>query len=226
MGHVEILVQVDGLDYDAVERLFPAFEDPWTAPGSMGEHERARRIRVLAHARDCSLPLVAGLIIRPETGQDHAAVAKVTAAAFGKQGEARMVDAIRRSDGFVPELSLVAELEGAVVGHVMLSYVELGEGSRGVLELGPMSVAPEHQRNGIGSALVEEALRRADERGEPLVLVLGHPTYYPRFGFRPASELGLFPSDPRIRDEAFMAIPLRGYDPTLRGRVVFPPAFS
>ena len=137
-----------------------------------------------------------------------------------------MVDAIRRSDRFVPELSLVAELEGAVVGHVMLSYVELGEDSRRVLELGPMSVAPEHQRNRIGSALVEEALRRADERGEPLVLVLGHPTYYPRFGFRPASELGLFPPDPRIRDEAFMAIPLRSYDPTLRGRVVLPPMFS
>jgi putative acetyltransferase len=168
---------------------------------------------------------VAGLIIRPETGQDHPAIAEVTAAAFGNQREARMMDAIRRSDRFVPELSLVAELEGVVVGHVILSYVDLGEGSRRVLELGPMSVEPESQRNGIGSALVDEALRRADGLGEPLVLVLGHPTYYPRFGFRPASELGLFPPDPRIRGEAFMAIPLRAYDPTLEGRVVFPPAF-
>jgi putative acetyltransferase len=169
---------------------------------------------------------VADLIIRPETGKDHAGIAEVTAAAFGNQREARIVDAIRRSDRFVTELSLVAELEGVVVGHVILSYVDLGESSRRVLELGPMSVQPERQRNGIGSALVEEALRRADGRGEPLVLVLGHPSYYPRFGFRPGSEVGLFPPDPRIRDEAFMAIALRAYDPTLQGPVVFPPALS
>ena len=169
---------------------------------------------------------MAGLTIRPETGRDHEAIANVTAAAFGKQREARIVDAIRSSAGFVPELSLVAELERVVVGHVMLSYVELGEDSRRVLELGPMSVSPEQQRNGIGSALVEEALRRSDDRGEPLVLVLGHPTYYPRFGFRPASELGIAPPEPEIRDEVFMAVPLRAYDPSLRGRVVLPPAFA
>jgi putative acetyltransferase len=169
---------------------------------------------------------VAGLSIRPETGHDHEAIAKVTRAAFGKVREARIIDAIRRSDGFVPELSLVAELEGVVVGHVMLSYVELGDESRRVLELGPMSVTPERQRKGIGSALVEEALDRADARGEPLVLVLGHPTYYPRFGFRPASELGIAPPDPGIRDEVFMAVRLRGYEPSLRGRVVLPPAFA
>jgi putative acetyltransferase len=192
----------------------------------MGEHERSRCERALGHARDCSLPPVADLTIRPETGHDHRAIAEVTAAAFGKQREARIVEAIRRSDAFVAELSLVAELEGAVVGHVILSYVQLGDDSRRVLELGPMSVAPERQRNGIGSALVEEALRRADERGEPLVLVLGHPTYYPRFGFRPASELGIAPPEPDIRDEVFMAVPLRAYDPSLRGRVVLPPAFA
>jgi putative acetyltransferase len=89
-----------------------------------------------------------------------------------------------------------------------------------------MSVAPDRQRTGIGSALVNEALRRADERGEPLVLVLGHPGYYPRFGFGRASTLGITPPDPEIRDEVFMAIPLRAYDPALRGRVTFPPAFS
>ncbi len=168
---------------------------------------------------------MAGLTIRPETGQDYAAIARVTEAAFGKPREALMVDAVRSSDGFVPELSLVAELDGVDVGHVMLSYVELGEDSHRVLELGPMSVVPEHQRTGIGSALVEEAIHRANKRGEPLVLVLGHPTYYPRFGFRPASTLGITPPDPEIRDEVFMAIPLRAYHPALRGRVTFPPAF-
>jgi putative acetyltransferase len=104
-----------------------------------------------------------------------------------------MIEAIRRSDGFVPKLSLVAEVDGRIDGHVMLSYVQLEGASRRVLELGPMSVEPERQRTGIGSALVREALRRAEPRDEPLVLVLGHPSYYPRFGFRPAAELGIHP---------------------------------
>ena len=169
---------------------------------------------------------MASFTIRAEAPEDGQAIAEVTARAFGKEREARMVDAIRRSDGYVPELSLVAELEGRIVGHVMLSYVSLASDERRVLELGPMSVAPERQREGIGSALIREAVRVAEERGEPLVLVLGHATYYPRFGFRPAGELGIAPPDPDIRDEFFMALPLRAYDPTLRGRVVFPAAFT
>jgi putative acetyltransferase len=137
-----------------------------------------------------------------------------------------MVEAIRRSDGYVPELSLVAELEGRIVGHLMLSYVGLAGDERRVLELGPMSVTPERQREGIGSALVREALRLAEERGEPLVLVLGHATHYPRFGLRPAAELGISPPDPSMSDEFFMAVPLLAYDATLRGRAVFPAAFE
>jgi hypothetical protein len=82
------------------------------------------------------------------------------------------------------------------------------------------------QRSGVGGKLVREALRRAEERGEPLVLVLGHTTYYPRFGFRPASTLGIDAPDPSLPDEVFMALPLKTYDPGLRGRVVLPPAFA
>ena len=137
-----------------------------------------------------------------------------------------MVEAIRASTGCVPELSLVAEDDGEVIGHVMLSYVELVGADRRVLELGPVSVLPARQRQGIGSKLIEQALLLADARGEPLVLVLGHPTYYPRFGFRPASELGITPPDGRIPDDAFMAVPLRAYDASLRGQVVFPPAYA
>ncbi len=167
-----------------------------------------------------------GLRIRPERPADRAAIAEVTAAAFGKQREARLVDAIRASDGFVPELSLVGELDGEVVGHVMLSYIGLEGDSRRLLELGPMSVAPDRQRGGIGSALVRKALRLADERGEPLVLVLGHPWYYPRFGFGRASELGITPPSADVPDEAFMAVTLSRYDGGIRGRVVLPPAWA
>ncbi len=165
-------------------------------------------------------------IVREERPEDFDAIAAVVEAAFGKPEEARMIDEIRRSGGYVPELSFVAELAGRVVGHTMLSYVRLEGSPRRLLELAPMAVHPAHQRQGIGSALAHAALAAADELGEPLVLVLGHPTYYPRFGFRRASELGLVPPSAEIPDEAFMAVPLRTYDHTIRGRVVFPPAFG
>jgi putative acetyltransferase len=166
------------------------------------------------------------LTIRAETPEDHDSIAQVTTRAFGKQREAQMIEALRGSDGYVPELALVAELDHEIVGHVLLSYVGFEGTDRRVLELGPISVTPEHQRTGIGSALIREALGRADERREPLVLVLGHAEYYPRFGFRPAHELGITPPDPKIRDDVFMAVTLTNYDPALRGRVVFPPAWG
>jgi putative acetyltransferase len=164
--------------------------------------------------------------IRPETEADHAAVADLTAAAFGQQDEARLVEAIRASAEFVPELTLVAVDEGRVVGHVMFSYSALDGSETRLLQLSPLSVVPDRQREGIGAALTRESLRLADERGEPLVLVLGHPTYYPRFGFRTASTLGLLAPNPEWPEEAFMAAPLSAYDDSLRGRVTFAPAFG
>jgi putative acetyltransferase len=163
--------------------------------------------------------------LRAERDADHAAIAAVTAAAFGQEDEARLVEAIRASDEYVPELTLVAEDEGRVVGHVMFSYSLLDGSEARLLQLSPLSVAPDRQGEGIGSALTRESLRLADERGEPLVLVLGHPTYYPRFGFRRASTLGLLAPNPEW-DEAFMAAPLSAYDPSLRGRVAFAPPFG
>jgi putative acetyltransferase len=164
--------------------------------------------------------------IRRETEADHAAVAQVTAAAFGQEDEARLVEAIRACDEFVPELTLVAQEDGRIVGHVMFSYSALEGSNTRLLQLSPLSVAPDRQNSGIGAALTREALRLADERGEPLVLVLGHPSYYPRFGFRPASTLGLEAPNPDWPDEAFMAVPLTAYDPSIRGRVTFAPPFG
>jgi putative acetyltransferase len=164
--------------------------------------------------------------IRPETDADHAAVYEVTAAAFGKEDEARLVDAIRASEEYVPELTLVAVEGGRLLGHVMYSYSSLEGSETRLLQLSPLSVVPDRQNEGIGAALTRESLLLADERGEPLVLVLGHPTYYPRFGFRPASTLGLLAPNPEWPDEAFMAVPLTAYDPSLRGRVTFAPPFG
>jgi putative acetyltransferase len=148
-------------------------------------------------------------------------------AAFGSATEVRMVAAIRASEHYLPELALVAEEGGDIVGHVMLSYVTLvaPEEERRVLELGPLAVAPERQRDGVGGALVRAGIERAEARGEPLVAVLGHPSYYPRFGFEPSSNYGIEPPSPELAP-AFFVLPLSRYDARYRGRVVFPPAFD
>jgi putative acetyltransferase len=163
------------------------------------------------------------VIIRPETPADHEAIFAVQEAAFGKAAEARLVDAIRASDRYMPELSLVAEEDGEVVGHTMLSYVDVDHAR--VLTLSPIGVRPDRQGRGIGGALVREALRLADGRGEPLVVLEGDPAYYGRFGFRPAGELGIELATP-APEGAFQAIPLTAYDPELRGRLVYPHAFD
>jgi putative acetyltransferase len=165
--------------------------------------------------------------VRPETAADHPAIAAMLSAAFGRPEEARLVDLIRASPEFVEGLSLVAEREGQVVGHVLFSHVELRDGqtSTPVLQLAPVAVAPEHQGTGIGGRLIEDGLTRADVLGEPLVLVVGHAGYYPRFGFRPASTLGIGLPFP-VPDDVFLARPLAAYRPELRGQVRFPPAFD
>ena len=117
------------------------------------------------------------------------------------------------------------EEKGEIVAHTMLSRVQLEGPDVDVLILTPMSVRPDRQRQGVGQALVEAALAAADELGEPLVLVEGVPSYYPQFGFCSATELGLERPDPRIPEAAWMVRPLRAYDASLRGRVVYPSFF-
>jgi putative acetyltransferase len=161
--------------------------------------------------------------IRPETEADHASIKNVNDQAFGEPVEAALVATIRATDRFVPQLSLLAEVEGEVVGHVLLSYVDIEPGSHRVLQLGPLAVLPSHQRRGIGSALMREAIRLADERGEPLILVEGNPRYYERFGFAQADESGIDPPPQAHGAQYFMMRPLGAYDPALRGRAVYPP---
>jgi putative acetyltransferase len=163
------------------------------------------------------------VIIRPETAADYDAIRKVNDEAFGDTLEAKLVDAIRESDRFVPELSLVAVSEGQTHGHVISSYVDVEPGSRRVLQVGPLAVLPSHQRRGIGSALMEETIRIADARGEPLLLIEGNPMYYERFGFTRADAVGIEPPPEAYGPQYFMIRPLAGYDPAFRGRAISPP---
>jgi putative acetyltransferase len=162
------------------------------------------------------------VIIRPETAADHDAIRKVNDEAFGGPIEAKLVDAIRASDRFLPELSLVAVSEGQTRGHVISSYVDVEPGSRRVLQVGPLAVLPSHQRRGIGSALMEETIRIADARGEPLLLIEGNPEYYERFGFTRADDVGIEPPPEAHGPQYFMIRPLAGYDPAFRGRAIYP----
>lgn len=163
------------------------------------------------------------MIVRPESAADHQAIRSVNDEAFGEQIEGRLVDAIRTSDRFVPELSLVAESEGQTVGHVISSYVDVEPGARRVLQVGPLAVLPSHQRRGIGSALMRETIRIAEGRAEPLLLIEGDPKYYERFGFTRADAVGIEPPPEARAPQYFMIRPLAPYDPAFRGRATYPP---
>jgi putative acetyltransferase len=163
------------------------------------------------------------VIVRAETEADHADIRRINDEAFGETIEGDLVDAMRVSDRFVPELSLVAVSEGQSLGHVISSYVDIEPGARRLLQVGPLAVLPSHQRRGIGSALMEETIRVADLRGEPLLLIEGNPRYYERFGFRRADALGIEPPPEAWGPQFFMLRPLAQYDEGLRGRAVYPP---
>lgn len=169
------------------------------------------------------------MIIRPETSADRDAIARVVAAAFESEAEAILVERIRASDRFIPGLSIVAEEADEVVGHVMVSYAELeDEGTRRrVPIMAPVAVCPDHQRSGIGKAMVRDALARADAMGEPLVVLQGDPGYYGMLGFEPSAPHGIHQDLPDWAPaEAAQVHRLSGYDPGIRGRLVLPEAFD
>ncbi len=126
--------------------------------------------------------------IRCETAADYEAIFSINSRAFKSDGEARLVSALREQGAFDPNLSLVAEKEGHLVGHILFTPVEIGGEAETVkaLGLGPIAVLPEYQRQGIGSKLIEEGLSACRRYEHKIVFVVGHPEYYPRFGFLPA----------------------------------------
>jgi putative acetyltransferase len=170
-----------------------------------------------------------GVVIRPELPGDHAAIDAVVRGAFAGHPDevALLVERIRASAHYVPELALLAEDASGVIAHVLLSFVQIEGGSRPeLLNLTPMSVRPDRQRVGVGSQLIRDLLARAEAAGEPAVLVEGIPAYYPRFGFERAAPLGFVAAHASIPDDAFMVKQLPGYDSGLAGRVVYPEAFD
>jgi len=144
--------------------------------------------------------------IRPERPEDVAAIRAINEAAFGGSAEADIVDALRLACPDV--LSLVALSDETLVGHIVFSPVQVEDRSRAIQGMGlaPMAVLPERQRQGIGSRLVEAGLQILRKRNCLFVIVLGHPGFYPRFGFVPASRCGLTCQWKGVPDAAFMVL--------------------
>ncbi|MFC2018843.1 GNAT family N-acetyltransferase [Chloroflexota bacterium] len=155
------------------------------------------------------------LIIRPETPADEAAISHINEEAFGQKEEAELIARLR--DRGVLALSLVALQDNEIVGHIAFSPVRVEAGGSGfeAISLAPMAVLPLYQRRGIGSQLVRAGLKECRRLGCEIVVVLGHPNYYPRFGFSPGRASGI-DCEFEVPDEAWMILELE--EKALAGR--------
>ena len=196
------------------------------------DHE-TRRVATELPCQRHSMTVHREVEIRPERPDDDgetAAIADVVGAAFGSPAESELVTRIRASEHYIPEAALVAVVDGRVAGHVMISYVGLrrADGSLGrVASLSPLAVHPDHQRSGIGSALLHAAVAVAEGLGEPLVVLEGSPAYYGRLGFEHSVPLGISIHLPDwAPPEAAQLRRLAGYDASITGTVEYPPAFD
>ena len=171
-----------------------------------------------------------GVIIRPEEARDYDAIRRIYAQAFrcperpdAVPWEVGVFEALSAAGDAIPELSFTASTKAGAVGHVTASRATVATDS--VVAVGPIGVLPERQGIGIGSALMDALLTAADAAAVPMIVLLGSPRYYSRFGFRPAEELGVLPPEPSW-GEAFQARPLTAYTPAVAGRFRYAPAFS
>lgn len=163
------------------------------------------------------------MLITREHPADIAAITEVHEAAFPTPVEAGLVTALRASAAWLPPLSLVATVADRVVGHVVCTRAHVADTP--VVGLGPLGVLPAYQKQGVGSALMHAVLAAADAVNEPMVVLLGHPEYYPRFGFEPASNHGIEPPNPAWGVH-FQVRLLSTYDPTMRGPFAYAPPFN
>ncbi len=187
---------------------------PWVAP-AVEKPSLFGAVKSLAfcRARQALPTLLIGTFfimkvhIRPEIKKDIARIRSINTAAFDTTAEADLVDRLRKSDA--PLISLVAESKGIIIGHILFSPLELSGNQPPVqlAGLAPMAVSPEYQNRGTGSALLCTGLEHCKSHGYQAVFVLGHPEYYTRFGFGPASAFGI-KSEYEVPDEVFMAVEL------------------
>ena len=146
--------------------------------------------------------------IRKEEEKDHEQIYEVNKLAFQQENESNLIEKIRKSENFIPELSIVAEINNRIVGHILFSKIKImGDSDYESLALAPVAVIPEFQKRGIGSELVKIGIDKAKELGFDSIIVLGHKEYYPKFGFQRASKWNIkCPFE--VPDEIFMAIEL------------------
>lgn len=166
--------------------------------------------------------------INQETNKDYDTVYRLIKEAFATAEHADgteqdLVVALRQSDAFIPELSLVAKIGNEIVGHIMFTKAIVGEDT--VLVLAPLSVSPKYQKQGIGTALISEGHRIAKEMGYEYSLVLGSENYYPRIGYKPASTFGVTVPE-GIPSVNFMAIQLMDTAKKLSGHVIYAKEFG
>jgi len=167
-------------------------------------------------------------LIRQECEADYDSVFEVVKSAFetmevASGDEQDLVNRLRKSTVFVPELSLVAEHDGNILGHIMFTKMKVG--THPALALAPVAVLPKYQKQGIGAKLIVEGHRIARELGHSVVILVGHPDYYPRFGYKPAGEYNIqAPFDVPV--DAFMVMELReGGLKEVSGMIEFAPEF-
>lgn len=173
-------------------------------------------------------------IIRKETPEDYTRVVEMTEKAFDTMPfsdgtEGKLVEKLRKAETFISELSLVAELNNQVVGHILFTPILIDNGQElfESLALAPVSVLPEYQNQGIGSKLINEGHKIARKLGFDSVIVLGHPEYYPKFGYKPASTWGIKATFDLPDNNAFMALELtHGALNKVSGKVKFPSEFD
>jgi predicted N-acetyltransferase YhbS len=204
------------------------FVDSTDAAGDL----RFMRACARAAVRETGVASQGTVLIRREDAADVSAIRAITAAAFARSGqgpgvdppEANLVDELRAGPAWIPPLSMVAVTSaGEVIGHVLCTRGHVAQTP--VLGLGPLTVRPDHQRRGVGSALMNAVLGAADALGEPLVALLGDPAYYRRFGFRPSSDYQILPPKPEW-GLYFQVRALAGYRPAVRGTFAYPEPFD
>ena len=165
--------------------------------------------------------------IRVMDSGEYTLVRRLAVAAFDDELIGDLLDDLRDSWAWEDDLSFVAVEDGNPIGHVLYTHGFVDSPSKllDVLILSPMSVTPDHQKRGVGSALIRYSLTQLKDRPEPLVFLEGIPRYYPRLGFESASSLGFTSPSERIPDQAFMAYRLPKYEPWMSGRLVYPDVF-